>query len=97
MGSFAFDSTRWVFFLGLLLSFKMSLFFNVDVVDVNNNICDTTDSKDGDDDDKKSIDDWADAVDAVDRDGLNTGGIKTSGKAGFFFQPLKATCRSCFL
>ncbi len=97
MGSFAFDSTRWVFVLGLLLSFKMSLFFNVDVVNVNDNVWDTTDSNNGDDDDEKSIDDWVDAVNAVDGDDSNTGGIKTSDEAGFFFQPSKATYRSCFL
>ena len=74
----------------------MSLFFNVNVDDVNNDVCGTTDSDDGDDDDKKSIDDQADAVDAVDGDNSNTGGIKTSDKVGFFFQPLKATYRSCF-
>ena len=96
MGSFAFDSTRWVFFLGLLSLFKMSLFFNVNVVNVKNDVCDTTDSDDGDDDDKKSIDDRADAVDAVDGDDLNTGGIKTSAEVVFFFQPSKATYRSCF-
>ncbi len=97
MGSVAFDSTCWVFFLGLLLSFKMSLFFNVDVVDVNDDVCDTTDSNNGDDNDKKSIDNQADAVDAVDGDDSNTGGIKTSDKVGFFFQPSKATYRSYFL
>ncbi len=96
MGSVAFDSTRWVFFLGLLSLFKMSLFFNVNAVDVNNNVCNTTESNDGDDDDKKSINDRADAVNAVDRDDSNTSGIKTSDKVGFFFQPSKATYRSCF-
>ncbi len=75
----------------------MSLFFNVNVVNVNDNVCDTTDSNEGDDDDKKSINDWADAVDAVDGDDLNTGAIKTSDKVVFFFQPSKATYRSCFL
>ncbi len=74
----------------------MSLFFNVDVVDVNNNVCDTTDSDNGDDDDKKFIDDRADAVDAVDGDDSNTSGIKTLDKVVFFFQPSKATYRSCF-
>ncbi len=97
MGSFAFDSTRLVFFLGLLLSFKMSLFFNIDNIVINNDICNTTDSDDGDDDDEKSINDQADAVDAVDGDDLNTGGIKTLDEVGFFFQPLKATYCSCFL
>ena len=62
----------------------MSLFFNVDVVDVNNNVCDTTDSNNGDDDDEKSINDRANAVDAVDRDDSNTGGIKTSDEVVFF-------------
>ncbi len=68
----------------------MSLFFNI-------NICNTIDSDDGDDDDKKSIDNQADAVNAVDGDDLNTGGIKTSDEVGFFFQPSKATYHSCFL
>ncbi len=62
----------------------MSLFFNVDVVNVNDNVCDTTDSNDWDDDDKKSVNDWADAVDAVDGDDLNTSGIKTLDKVVFF-------------
>jgi hypothetical protein len=75
----------------------MSLFFNVNVVDVNNNVCNTIDSNDGDYDDKKSINDQADAVDAVDGDDLNTGSIKTLDEVGFFFQPLKATYCSCFL
>jgi hypothetical protein len=63
----------------------MSLFFNVNVVDVNNNVCNTTDSNNGDDNDKKSINNQADAVDAVDGDNSNNGGIKTSDKVGFFF------------
>jgi hypothetical protein len=75
----------------------MSLFFNVNVVDVNGDVCDTTDRNDGDDDDKNSIDNQADAVDAVDGDDSNTSGIKTLDKVGFFFQPLKANYRSCFL
>ena len=62
----------------------MSPFLNTDIVNVNNNVCDTTDSDDGDDDDKKSIDNWADAVNVVDGDDLNTGGIKTLDKVGFF-------------
>jgi hypothetical protein len=95
LGSFAFKSKRWVFFLELLLSFKTSLFFIVDVVDVNDNVFDTADSHDGDDDDKKSIDDQADTVDAVDGDNLNTGGIKTLDIV-HFFQPSKATYHSFF-
>jgi hypothetical protein len=84
LGSFAFNSTRWVFFVGLLSLFKLSLFFNVDINNVNANVCDTTDSDNRDDDDKKSIDDQADAVNAVDGDNSSTGGIKTLDKVGFF-------------
>jgi hypothetical protein len=43
--------------MGLLLLFKMSLFFNVNVDDVNDDVCNTTDSEDGDEDDEKSIND----------------------------------------
>ncbi len=75
----------------------MSLFFNVNVVGINDDVCNTTDSDDGDDDDKKSIDDRADAVNAVDGDDSNTGGIITSDEVDFIFQPSKATDRSCFL
>ncbi len=42
-------------------------------------------SNNGNDDDKKSIKDQADAVDAVDGDDSNTGGIKTLAEVGFFF------------
>ncbi len=62
----------------------MSLFFNVDIVNVKNKVCDTTDSDDGDDDDKNSIDNQADAVNAVDRDDSKTGGIKTLDEVSFF-------------
>ncbi len=62
----------------------MSLFFNADVVNVNDDVCDTSDSDDGDDNDEKSIDDRADAFNAVDGDNSNTGGIKTSDEVGFF-------------
>ncbi len=82
--------------MGLLLSFKMSLFFDINNVDVNDNVCNTTDSDNGDDNDKKSINDWADAANAVDGDNSNTGGIKTLDEVGFF-QPSKATYHSCFL
>jgi hypothetical protein len=55
------------FLLAWLLSlFKTSLFFIVNVVDINDNIFDTADSDNGDDDDKKSVNDRADTVDAVD-------------------------------
>ncbi len=74
----------------------MSLFFNVNVVKVNDDVCDTTDSEDGDDDDEKSINDQADAVDEVDGDDSNTGGNKTLAEV-FFFQLSKVTYRSCFL
>jgi hypothetical protein len=63
----------------------MSHFFNVDIVDLNNNVCDTTDGNNGDDDDEKSINDQADAVNAVDGDDSNTGGIQTLDKHRFFF------------
>jgi hypothetical protein len=62
----------------LLSLFKTSLFFIVDVVDINNDVFDTADSNNGDDDDKKSINNQADTVDAVDRDDSNTGDITTS-------------------
>jgi hypothetical protein len=74
----------------------MSLFFNINVVDINDNVCNTTDSNNGDDDDKKSIDNQADAVDAVDRDNLNTSGIKTLDKVGFIFPTFKSNLQFLF-
>jgi hypothetical protein len=67
----------------LLSSFKTSLFFIVNVIDVNDNVFNTADSNDGDDDDKKSVNDQADTVNAVDRDDSNTGDITTSDVAFF--------------
>ncbi len=73
------------FLLAWLLSlFKTSLFFIVKVVDITDEIFDTADSNNGDDDDKKSVDDWADTVDAVDGDDSNTGDITTSDVVLFF-------------
>ncbi len=91
MGSwgFAFESTHWVFFLGFLLAwllslFKTSLFFIFDVIDINDNVFNATDSNDRDDNDKKSVDNQADTVDAVDGDDSNTGDITTSDVVLFF-------------
>jgi len=68
-----------VFFLGLLSSLKRSLFFSVNFIDVNKDVCNTTDSNDGDndgdDDDKKSINDQLDTVDPVDGDDFTRGGF----------------------
>ncbi len=50
-----------VFFLGLLSLLKRSLFFSVNFIDVNEDVCDTIDSNDGNNDvdnnDKKSVND----------------------------------------
>jgi hypothetical protein len=87
--------------LGFLLAWSLSLletslFFIVDVVDDNDNVIDTADRDVGDGDDKQSVDDQADTVDAVDGDDSNTGDIRTSFVVRFFFQPLKPTYHSFF-
>jgi hypothetical protein len=68
-----------VFFLGLSSSLKRSHFFSVDSIDVNEDVCDTTDSDDGDDDgnndNKKSVDNRLDTVDPVDGDDFTRGGF----------------------
>ena len=68
-----------VFFLGLSSSLERSLFFIVNFIDVNKDICDTTDSddgvNDGDDDDKKSVNNRLDTVDPVDGDDFTRGGF----------------------
>ena len=68
-----------VFFLGLSSLLKRSLFFSVNFIDVNKDVCDTTDSNDGDDDgdddDKKSVNDRLDTVDPVDGDDFTRGGF----------------------
>ncbi len=56
-----------VFFLGLLSSLKRSLFFSINFIDVNKDVCNTTDSDDGDDDgnnDNKnpSMIDWIQSI-----------------------------------
>ena len=81
----------------LLLSFKTSLFFIVNVVDDNDNVFDTTDSNDGDDDDKKSVNDQADTVDAVDGDNSNTGDITTSDVVRFLFPTFETDLPLFFL
>jgi hypothetical protein len=75
----------------------MSLLFIVNVVDINDDIFDTADSNNGDEDDKKSIDNQADTIDAVDRDDSNTGDITTLDVVLLILQPSKATYHSFFL
>jgi hypothetical protein len=75
----------------------MSLLFIVNVVDINDDIFDTADSNDGDDDDKKSIDNRVDTINAVDRDDSNTGDITTLDVVLLILQPSKATYHSFFL
>ena len=75
----------------------MSLLFIVNVIDINDDIFDTADSNNGDDDDKKSIDNQADTIDAVDRDDSNTGDITTLDVVLLILQPSKATYHSFFL
>ncbi len=77
----------------MLSLFKTSLFFIVNVLDVNDDVFDTADSDDGDYDDKKSVDNQADTINAVDGDESNTGDITTSNVV-LFFQPMKATYHS---
>ncbi len=78
-----------VFFLGLSSSLKRSLFFSVDFIDINEEVCDTTDSddgdNDGDDDNEKSVDDQLDTVDPVDGDDFTRGGFDNLDD--FFFRP----------
>ncbi len=68
-----------VFFLGLSSLLKRSLFYSVDFIDVNEDVCDTTDSNngkdDGDNNNKKSINNQLDTVNPVDRDDLTRGGF----------------------
>ncbi len=78
-----------VFFSGLSSLLKRSLFFSVDFIDVNEDICNTTDSDDGDDDgnddNKKSVNDQLDTVDPVDGDDFTRGGFDNLDD--FFFCP----------
>ncbi len=78
-----------VFFLGLSSSLKRSLFFSVNFINVNKDVCDTTDSNDGEDDgnndDKKSFNNQLDTVDPVDGDDFTRGGF--DNLADFFFRP----------
>ncbi len=79
-----------VFFLGLSSSLKRSLFFSVDFIDVNEDVCDTTDSNDGDDDgnnnDKKSVNNQLDTVDPVDGADFTRGGFDNLDD--FFFSSM---------
>jgi len=79
-----------VFFLGLSSLLKRSLFFSVDFINVNKDVCDTTDSNDGDDDgdniDEKSINDRLDTVDPVDGDDFTRGGFDNLDN--FFFSSM---------
>ncbi len=76
-----------VFFLGLSSLLKRSLFLSVNFIDVNEDVCNTTDSNDddndGNNDDKKSINDQLDTVDAVDGDDFTRGGFDNLDN--FFF------------
>ena len=79
-----------VFFLGLLSSLKRSLFFSVNFINVNEDVCNTTDSNDGDNDgdneDKKSVNNRLDTVDAVDEDDFTRGGFDNLDD--FFFSSM---------
>jgi hypothetical protein len=79
-----------VFFLGLLSSLKRCLFFSVDFIDVNKDVCDTTDSDDGDDDgndeDEKSVDNRLDTVDPEDGDNFTRGSFNNLDN--FFFSSM---------
>jgi hypothetical protein len=73
------------FFLAWLLSlFKTSLFFIVNVIDNYNDVFDTADSNNGDDNDKKSVNNQEDTVDAVNRDDSNTVDVSTLDVVHFF-------------
>jgi hypothetical protein len=62
----------------------MRFFFIVNVVEDNNDVFDTADSNDVDDNDKKSVNNQGDTVNAVDGDDLNTGDITTLDVICFF-------------
>ncbi len=68
-----------VFFLGLSSSLKRSLFFSVNFINVNKDVCDTTDSDDGNNDgnnvDEKSVNNQLDTVNPVDGDDFTRGGF----------------------
>ncbi len=79
-----------VFFLGLSSSLKRSLFFSVNFINVNEDVCNTTDSNDGNDDgddgDKKSVNNRLDTVDPVDGDNFTRGGFDNLDD--FFFSSM---------
>ncbi len=78
-----------VFFLGLSSSLKRSLFFSINFINVNKDICNTTDSNNGDNngnnDDKKIVNDRLDKVDPIDGDDFTRGGFDNFDD--FFFRP----------
>ncbi len=77
-----------VSFLGLSSSLKRSLFFSVNFIDVNKDVCNTTDSDNGDNDvdndDKKSVNIQLDTVDPVDGDNFTRGGFDNLDDHFFF-------------
>ncbi len=79
-----------VFFLGLSSSLKRSHFFSINFINVNKDVCDTTDSDngndDGDDNDKKSINNQLDTVNPVDGDDFTRGGFDNFDD--FFFSSM---------
>ncbi len=78
-----------VVFLGLSSLLKRSLFFSINFIDVNKDVCNTTDSGDGDDDgnddNKKFVNDRLDTVNPVDGDDFTRGGFDKLDD--FFFRP----------
>jgi hypothetical protein len=67
-----------------------------DVVDKRDDVLDAADNDDGDDINKKSINDQEDTFDAVEDDGDNSDTDKTTPSDGFFFDTLTLTYRSFF-
>ena len=88
-----------VFFLGLSSSLKRSLFFSVDFINLNKDVCDTTDSNDGDDDgnddDKKSVNDRLDTVNPVDKEDFTRGGFDNLDD--FFLSMIESNDLPCLI
>ncbi len=88
-----------VFFLGLSSSLKRSLFFSINFINVNKDVCDTTDSNDGNDDgnnvDEKSINNWLDTVDPVDGDDFTRGGFDNLDD--FFLSMIESNDLPCLI
>ncbi len=97
---FIMDLIRWAFFLGWLwlsgLS-KTSLFLMFDVINKRDDILDTADNDDGDDANKKSINNQEDTFDAVKDIGDDLDTNKMTPLDGFiFFDTSTLTYRSFF-